>query len=76
MRKESTEKINENQWNKCADMDILFGLLALSGDTVIALVFVVMIIVYSKKAINQKYNMKENKNARQQKPRSWRDYRG
>ena len=57
-------------------MDILFGLLAMMGDTVIALVFIVLFISMARTAIKDKRDQKEAKNARKPKPTSWRDYRG
>mgnify|MGYP001317845067 FL=1 len=57
-------------------MDILFGLLAMMGDTVIALVFIVLFISMARTAIKDKKDQKEAMNARKPKPTSWRDYRG
>lgn len=57
-------------------MDMLFGLLAMMGDTVIALVFIILFINMARTAIKDKKDQKEAKNARKPKPTSWRDYRG
>lgn len=46
------------------------------GDTVIAIMFIVLFISMARTAIKDKKNQKEVMNARKPKPTSWRDYRG